>query len=357
MIAVDFWRGKKVLLTGHTGFKGSWLSLWLSSLGANVVGYSLRPRQSRSLFEIARLSELMTDIDGNVCDLPALGQVMARHAPEIVIHLAAQALVRESYRNPVETYATNVMGTVNVLEAVRRTGTTRVVLLITRDKCYEPLADESQPHRESDSMGGHDPYSSSKGCAELVISAYRRSYFAAGNPAVASARAGNIIGGGDFSPDRLIPDLVTAALSGRTVAIRNPMAVRPWQFVTDPLAGYMTLVCRLWDEPGRFGGGWNFGPLDESSVTVAEVCDRVCALWENGRGWTAMPDPEMHERGILMLDTEKTTGELAFAPRLSTEQALKATVDWYKAWIAGGDMRAFTLRQIVDLAPPGSLVP
>jgi CDP-glucose 4,6-dehydratase len=354
MIPVDFWRGKTVLVTGHTGFKGSWLSLWLSSLGAKVVGYSLRPRRARSLFEIARLSELMTDIDGNVCDLPALERVVSRHAPEIVIHLAAQALVRESYRSPVETYATNVMGTVNILEAVRRIGMARVVLLITSDKCYEPLADEAQPHRESDPMGGHDPYSSSKGCAELVVSAYRRSYFANGNPGVASARAGNIIGGGDFSPDRLIPDLVTAALSGGTVAIRNPNAVRPWQFVTDPLAGYMMLVRKLWDDPDRFAGAWNFGPLGEPSVTVAEVCDRVCALWGPGKGWTAVPDTDVHERGILLLNSDKATHDLPFVPRLSTEQALSATVDWYKAWNAGADMRALTLRQIADLGPQGA---
>jgi len=348
MIPGDFWRGKTVLVTGHTGFKGSWLSLWLSSLGAKVVGYALRPSQASSLFEITRLSELMTDVDGNVCDLPALERVVSRHRPTIVIHLAAQALVRESCRRPVETYATNVMGTVNVLEAVRRIGMTRVVLSITSDKCYEPLADEAQPHRESDPMGGHDPYSSSKGCAELVVSAYRRSYFANGNPGIASARAGNIIGGGDFSDDRLIPDLIKAALSDRAVSIRNPEAIRPWQFVTDPLAGYMKLVRKLWDDPGRFAGAWNFGPLDAPSVTVAEVCDRVGALWGPGKGWTAVPDTDMPERGILLLNSDKATRELPFMPRLSTDQALSATVDWYKAWNAGADMRAFTLRQIRD---------
>jgi CDP-glucose 4,6-dehydratase len=349
MMSTDFWRNKTVLITGHTGFKGAWLSLWLSSLGASVVGFSLRPRESRSLFDLARLSELMIDIDGNVCDLPAVERVMVRHAPEIVIHMAAQALVRESYRDPVETYATNVMGTVNVLEATRRCASPRIVLVITSDKCYEPSIDEATAHREGDPMGGHDPYSSSKGCAELVTSAYRRSFFAAGKPALASARAGNIIGGGDFSPDRLIPDLMTAASANRTVAIRNPAAVRPWQFVTDPLAGYMTLVHRLWEDPARFAGGWNFGPLDEPSVTVAQVCDRVCALWGNDIRWITVPDPEMHERGVLQLDAHKAARELPFVPRLSTDQALVATVDWYKTWIAGGNMRDFTMLQIKSL--------
>jgi CDP-glucose 4,6-dehydratase len=348
-MSIDFWRNKTVLITGHTGFKGAWLSLWLLSLGARVVGFSLRPRGAKSLFDIARLSELMIDINGNVCDLPAVEWTMVRHAPDIVIHMAAQALVRESYRDPVETYATNVMGTVNILEAARRSKSPRVVLVITSDKCYEPSSDESAAHREGDPMGGRDPYSSSKGCAELITSAYRRSFFSTGKPALASARAGNIIGGGDFSPDRLIPDLMAALSAGGAVAIRNPAAVRPWQFVTDPLAGYMTLVRRLWEDPNRFAGGWNFGPLDEPSVTVAQVCDRVCSLWGKDAGWKAVPDLEMHERGVLRLDVHKAARELPFVPRLSTDQALSATVDWYKTWIAGGDMRIFTLLQIESL--------
>jgi CDP-glucose 4,6-dehydratase len=349
MISAEFWRGKSVLVTGHTGFKGSWLSLWLSSLGARVAGFSLRPREPQSLFDLTLLSQLMHDIDGDVCDLAALERAVDRHAPEIVFHLAAQALVRESYRNPVETYATNVMGTVNVLEAVRRVGSARVVVVVTSDKCYEPLADEAQPHREGDAMGGHDPYSSSKGCAELVVSAYRRSYFANGSPAVASARAGNIIGGGDFSRDRLIPDLVAAAAAGEAVAIRHPAAVRPWQFVTDPLAGYMTLARRLWDDPARFADSWNFGPLGGPAVTVAEICDRVCDLL--GGRWTTVPDVTMPERGVLLLNSQKAARELPFAPRLSTDQAVSATIDWYKAWRTGADMRAFTLRQLQALAP------
>ena len=349
MMSTDFWRNKTVLITGHTGFKGTWLSLWLSSLGAKVVGFALRPRVTPSLFDLVRLPELMIDIDGDVRDLPAVERAMAQHAPDIVIHLAAQPLVRESYRDPVETFGTNVMGTVNILEAVRRSGSPRVVLVITSDKCYEPSIDEAAPHREDDPMGGPDPYSSSKGCAELVTSAYRRSFFATGKPALASARAGNIIGGGNFSPDRLIPDLMAALSAGRIVAIRSPAAVRPWQFVTDPLAGYMTLVRRLWEDPHRFAGGWNIGPLDEPSVTVAQVCDRVCSLWGKDAGWRAVPDSEMHERGVLRLDVHKAARELPFVPRLSTDQALSATVDWYKTWIAGGDMRIFTLLQIESL--------
>lgn len=345
MISAEFWRGKNVLITGHTGFKGSWLSLWLSSLGANVTGYALRPRGPSSLFGIARVDQMIADIDGDVRDLAALERTLKQHAPDIVFHLAAQAIVREGYRAPVETYATNVMGTVNVLEAVRQVGGPRVVLAITSDKCYEPGADEAEPHRESDPMGGHDPYSNSKGCAELVISAYRRSFFSGGT-AIASARAGNIIGGGDFTPDRLIPDLVAAIQAGRTVAIRHPTAVRPWQFVTEPLAGYMTLAHKLWEAPAQFAGGWNFGPLDQPSVTVGEICDRVSALWDAAPGWRAVPDHAMHERGILLLDSRKAARELSFAPRLSTDQAVAATIDWYKAWIAGDDMQAFTLRQI-----------
>jgi CDP-glucose 4,6-dehydratase len=235
---------------------------------------------------------------------------------------------------------------------VRRSGSPRVVLVITSDKCYEPSIDEAAAHREGDPMGGRDPYSSSKGCAELVTSAYRHSFFAIGKSALASARAGNIIGGGDFSPDRLIPDLMTAVSGGHTVAIRNPAAVRRWQFVTDPLAGYMTLVHRLWEDPKRFAGGWNFGPLDEPSVTVAQICDRVCALWGKGSHWKTVPDPEMHERGVVQLDAHKAAHELLFVPRLSTDQAVSAAVDWYKAWIAGGDMRTFTLRQIESLGAP-----
>jgi CDP-glucose 4,6-dehydratase len=351
MISADFWRGKTVLITGHTGFKGAWLSLWLVSLGARVVGFSRRPREARSLFEFVRLAELIVDIDGDVCDSVAMDMAIARHAPDVVIHMAAQTLVRESYRNPVETYATNVMGLVNLLEAVRRTKIPRVVLVITSDKCYEAHADETQPHREGDAMGGHDPYSSSKGCAELIVSAYRRSYFMDGTTAVASARAGNIIGGGDFSQDRLIPDLVSAMSAGRTAAIRNPMAIRPWQFVTDPLSGYMTLAQKLWDNPRQFAEGWNFGPHGEPTVTVAQLCDRACSLWGQSRWAAAVESTSPHERGVLQLDTHKAAERLGFIPRLSIEEALVATVDWYKAWVAGRDMRLFTLLQIKNLGP------
>ncbi len=349
---MGFWRGKKVLLTGHTGFKGGWAALWLASLGAHVVGFSLRPTQPDNLFSIARIKEKLVDLDGDVRDLAALQAAVHNHDPEIIIHMAAQALVHEGSRQPVDTFATNVMGTVNVLEAARRRAHLRAILIVTSDKCYNSDAGAGRGHREDDPLGGPDPYSSSKACAELVTAAYNRSYFAADRVGVATARAGNVLGGGDFAPDRLVPD-VLAAISGRRKAdIRSPTAVRPWQFVTDPVGGYMRLVERLAADPAGYGGGWNFGPTAGNSLPVAALCDRLCTLWGDGAAWAAQASDLPPERHVLTIDASKARAALNFETHVTVDRGLAATVDWHKAWRTGADMQDFTLRQIALLGAP-----
>lgn len=343
----SFWKGRRVLITGHTGFKGSWLSLWLQSMGAEVVGYALAPPSTPSLFETARVAEGMVSLHGDIRDLEPMQSAMAEHRPEIVIHMAAQSLVRYSYQNPVETYATNVMGTVNVLEAVRQTPGVRAVLVITSDKCYENR-EWIWGYRENEAMGGYDPYSNSKGCAELVTSAYRQSYFSTGDGAVAvaSARAGNVIGGGDWAADRLIPDMVRAVSEGRPVSIRNPHAIRPWQHVLEPLSGYLLLAQRLCEAGRAYAEGWNFGPREDDAKEVQWIAERFTALWGEGAAWTLDGGDHPHEAHYLKLDCAKVGGRLHWQPRWSLAQALEHICAWHKAHLEHADMRAISLEQI-----------
>jgi CDP-glucose 4,6-dehydratase len=352
MMAVNstFWRDKKVLVTGHTGFKGSWLSLWLQSMEAEVTGYSLSVPTEPSFFELARVAEGMESITGDVRDLEQLHQVIADRRPEIIIHMAAQSLVRRSYVDPVETYATNVMGTVNLLEAIRRTDSVKAALVVTSDKCYENR-EWVWGYRENDPMGGYDPYSSSKGCAELVTTAFQRSYF---NPAemarhgvgLASARAGNVIGGGDWAEDRLIPDFIRSMLEGRPVAIRNPHAIRPWQHVLDPLSGYMLLAEKLYEDGARYAESWNFGPRDEDARPVSWIVERMVSLWGDGASSTFDRGENPHEAHHLKLDCSKARGALGWRPQWNIEKALEATVVWYKAYRSEKSLRSLSLEQI-----------
>lgn len=348
-MVTDFWKDKTVLVTGHTGFKGSWLSLWLQSLGANVVGYALAPPSSPNLFEAAAVADGMTSLYGDIRNLGQMQEAMAAHRPEIVIHMAAQSLVRHSYQHPVETYATNVMGTVNVLEAVRHVPEVRAVVVITSDKCYENQ-EWDWGYRENEAMGGYDPYSNSKGCAELVTSAYRQSFFNnAGNAVgVASARAGNVIGGGDWAEDRLIPDMVRAVSQKRPVLIRNPHAIRPWQHVLEPLSGYLLLARRLHEEGAKYAEGWNFGPRDEDAREVQWIVERFTGLWGEGAAWTHDRAEHPHEARHLKLDCSKARNRLSWQPRWALGQALEHIAAWHKAHLRGENMREFSLKQILE---------
>lgn len=345
-----FWRGRRVFLTGHTGFKGGWLSLWLQQLGAELTGYALPAPTQPSLFEIARVAEGMTSVIGDVRDAAALTQAMRAAEPEIVIHMAAQPLVRYSYAEPVETYVTNVMGTVHLLEAVRQCPSVRAVVNVTTDKCYENK-EWVWPYRENEPMGGHDPYSSSKACAELVTAAYRASFF---HPdkydqhrvGVASARAGNVIGGGDWAADRLIPDILTAYAQGQPVVIRNPHAVRPWQHVLEPLRGYLILAERLYREGAAFAEAFNFGPRSDDAQPVQWIVQRLAALWGDAAKWQVVAGDHPHEATLLKLDISKAAQRLDWRPALHLEQALSLTVDWARGLQRGADARALTLDQI-----------
>lgn len=342
-----FWSGKKVLLTGHTGFKGSWLSLWLQKLNAEVIGYALPPPTAPSLFEVARVAERMSHLEGDVRDLAAFQSVVNERKPDVIIHMAAQALVRRSYEYPVETYSTNVMGTVHVLEAARRSPYTRAVLIITTDKCYENR-EWVWGYRENDPMGGFDPYSSSKGCAELVTSAYRNSYFRAeqGETVVASARAGNVIGGGDWAADRLIPDIMQAFMDKRPVVIRNPSAIRPWQHVLEPLNGYLTLIERMFESGASFGEAWNFGPADSDAQPVSRIVDTLADMWDGDVKLDFGEASDLHEAQYLKLDCSKVAAKLGWNTKLQLNDALAWIVDWYLAYQQGDDMRAYTEKEI-----------
>ena len=346
-----FWRGRRVLVTGHTGFKGGWLCLWLQSVGAEVVGYALEPPTEPSLFESARVGEgLAASHLGDVRDLDHLQSVFRDHCPEVVFHMAAQPLVRLSYAEPVDTYATNVMGTVNVLEAVRRTPGVRALVNITTDKCYENR-EWVWGYRENDPMGGHDPYSSSKGCAELATAAYRSSFF---NPkdfqrhrvSVASVRAGNVIGGGDWAGDRLVPDMIRAFTAGEPVVIRSPHAIRPWQHVLEPLRGYLVLAERMVESGPDFAEGWNFGPREEDARPVSWIVQRLVELWGEGAAWRLDAGEHPHEASYLKLDCAKARARLEWSPRWDLAAALEKIVAWHRAFNRGEDMRSFTLRQI-----------
>ncbi len=353
MTGFDIYRGRRILLTGHTGFKGSWLTLWLTELGAQVHGYSLAPVTEPNLFGEARVeSVLASHTIGDVRNAATLTATMQRVKPEIVFHLAAQAIVRRSYREPRETWETNVLGTVNLLEAVRMTPGVRVCQVITSDKCYENPG-QVCAFRETDAMGGHDPYSSSKGAAEIAVSAWRRSYFAAeSTTSIASARAGNVIGGGDWAEDRLIPDCVRALMKGEPIPVRNPHAVRPWQHVLEPLAGYLTLAAAQWREPQTFADGLNFGPLPSGNLNVGKVADVVVKNWGSGRwqhtGNEADRD-QLHEARFLKLDITKATTLLNWQPVFTAEEAIAETVQWYRQRHAAGtgfDAKAACLEQI-----------
>jgi len=350
VVSNSFWAGKTVFLTGHTGFKGGWLSLWLQSLGARVVGYSLPPPTNPSLFEVARIADGMTSLEGDIRDLPRLTAAIAEYRPDIVIHMAAQPLVRYSYKNPVETYSTNVMGTVNLLEAVRQTNNVRALVTVTSDKCYENK-EWVWGYRENEPMGGYDPYSNSKGCAELVTAAYRNSFF---NPnefdrhrlAIASARAGNVIGGGDWAEDRLIPDIMRAITQGQPVPIRNPRAIRPWQHVLEPLSGYLLLAQKLFESGPAYGEAWNFGPNDEDAKPVSWIVEGLTEKWGEGATWALDGGEHPHEAHYLKLDCSKAKSRLGWVPRWSLGQTLNAIVDWNRAYCRNGDMRAKVIEQI-----------
>jgi CDP-glucose 4,6-dehydratase len=342
----DFWRGRRVLLTGHTGFKGAWLALWLQALGAQVTGFSNGVPTNPSLYELARVGESMEDVEGDVRDAGAIAKALAAADPEVVIHMAAQSLVRRSFAEPRETYETNVMGTMNVLDAVRLVGqSTRVIVNVTSDKCYENREWE-WGYREEEPMGGHDPYSSSKGCAEILTAAFRRSFFAdPSGTRLASARAGNVIGGGDWGEDRLVPDIMRAALAGEEVRIRNPNSIRPWQHVLNPLSGYLVLAQAVWDAPEN-AEGWNFGPPEEDARPVGWLVQRLGELWPGELRSSIDDGPHPHEARYLKLDSSRARGRLGWRPLLGLEAALAATVEWYGQLASGADMRAVTARQI-----------
>ena len=344
----EFFKDKKVFITGHTGFKGSWTTIWLKKMGAVIKGFSLEPSTVPSLFKIANVKDGIDSEIGDVRNLEKLRCSMLDFAPEIVIHMAAQPLVRLSYQDPIGTYETNVMGSVHLLEAVRACPSVKAVLNITTDKCYENNEWE-WGYRENEAMGGHDPYSSSKGCAELVTSAYRRSFFGAGSQvSVASARAGNVIGGGDWSDDRLIPDVLKAFYKGVPAIIRNPLATRPWQHVLEPIRGYLTLVEKLYLAGDDFAEAWNFGPRDEDVRSVGDVLDYVAAHWGGKAYWKIDPSQQPHEARLLKLDISKAGSRLDWQPIWGLDYTLNTIIDWHQKWINGDDMRAVTLGQISD---------
>ena len=345
-----FWKNKRVLITGHTGFKGSWLSLWLQTRGATVTGYSLEPPTSPSFFEISGIAAEMVSIHGDIRDLENFKAAVKTHQPEIIIHMAAQSLVRYSYNHPVETYSTNVMGTVNILDTVRQLGGVKVVLIITSDKCYENR-ETLTGYRESDPMGGYDPYSSSKGCAELVTAAYRNSFFpparySSHGVAIASTRAGNVIGGGDWGEDRLIPDIMKSNLANQPVTIRFPDAIRPWQHVLEPLNGYLQLAEHLWNEGAEFTGGWNFGPDNNDCRPVHWILEMLNKQWEGGIKWVQSAADNPHEATYLNLDCDKSKQLLGWSPRLDLTAALELLVDWYQGYARSENMRELSISQL-----------
>ena len=341
-LSPSFWRGRKVLVTGHSGFKGSWLVLWLQALEAEVAGLALSAPAGPSLWEEARVEHGMSAVRGDVRDLGVVEAAFAEHRPEVVLHLAAQPIVSRSLKDPAGTFEVNVMGTVNVLEAARRTTGVRVIVNVTSDKAYED-ANSGEAHRERDRLGGRDPYSASKACSELVTAAYRESF---DGPAVATARAGNVIGGGDWGEDRLLPDLMRAAAGGRPAVIRRPDAVRPWQHVLNPLSGYLLLVERLWERGEELAGGWNFAPAESDAWPVRQVIERVSALWGREIPVELAAEPGFAETHYLKLDSSKARAELGWSPGWALEEGLAAVVEWYRARHAGEDVRELTLAQI-----------
>jgi CDP-glucose 4,6-dehydratase len=349
---VKAWQGRRVFLTGHTGFKGSWLALWLSRLGAKIRGYALDPCTEPNIFNLASVGAVVEDVRGDVRDYAKLEASMTEFGPEVVFHLAAQPIVRRSYADPVGTYGTNVMGTVHLMEAIRKTPSVRAVVCVTTDKCYQNQ-EWIWPYRETDPLGGYDPYASSKACAEIVSAAYRSSFFPIErmqehHVALATARAGNVIGGGDWSEDRLIPDLVRGFSSGQPVLIRRPNAIRPWQHVLDPLHGYIMLAQELLAQPARFASSYNFGPSDEEVWPVERVATNLARMWGNGASWIRDSVPSVHEDHVLRLDASRARVELGWQLRLKIEAALEWTIAWYRAWNQGDNMSHFTEKQLVE---------
>jgi len=346
-----FWKGKKVFLTGHTGFKGSWLSLWLSSLGASVTGYSLLPPSEPNLFELARVGEDIVSINEDIRDAEKLANALILASPDIVIHMAAQALVSSSYFDPVETYSTNVMGLVNLLEAVKKTDSVRAVVNITSDKCYENK-EWVWSYREDEPMGGHDPYSCSKGCAELVTASYRHSYFKKEEydkhgVAIATARAGNVIGGGDWAKNRLVPDILASLEANEPVVIRSPNAIRPWQHVLEPLNGYLTLAEKLYLQGCDYADAWNFGPDDSGSRTVRWIVENLTESWGKESQWKLSEVVSPHEANLLKLDSSKSRSLLGWHPIWGLEEALVKICSWHRSYVAGSCVKDATLRQII----------
>ena len=348
----DFYKGKRVLVTGHTGFKGAWLCLLLNKLGANVYGYALDPPTNPSLFDEAKISEVITSFIGDIRDYNKLLNVIQQVQPEIVIHMAAQSLVRRSYETPVETYAINVMGTVHLLEACRQTSSVKSIVNVTTDKCYENR-EWHWGYRENDRIGGFDPYSNSKGCSELVTSSYRSSYF---NPSkytehgvgLASARAGNVIGGGDWAEDRLIPDFFRAIIRGEKVKIRNPYAIRPWQHVLEPLTGYLSLGEKLYNIGPEFSEGWNFGPDDKDVQNVEWISKTICDLWGKDASFEIDTNPQPHEANYLKLDCSKSKALLDWQPRWNLDRTIESIIEWHKVYISGGNIEKLCDKQIND---------
>lgn len=345
----EFWEGKRVLLTGHTGFKGSWLALWLRELGAEVTGFALDPATEPSLFELARVGSDIKDVRGDLRDLGALLEVVADAQPEIVLHLAAQPLVREAYRDPLGTYSSNVIGTLNLLEAIRQVGGVRSVVLVTTDKVYANQ-EWPWPYRENEALGGHDPYSSSKACCELLAQSYTASFFSPASHAehglaLATARAGNVLGGGDFAAERLIPDVLKAWSAGEPVTLRYPQAVRPWQHALEPLAGYLLLAHRLYTRGPEFSGAWNFGPAEGDMCSVGDVVGHLARQWPDAPG-VRVEASELHEAGVLRLDSGRARQLLGWRTRWSLRECLEHTLQWHLAWQRGDDLRSVTLDQL-----------
>lgn len=345
----NFYKGKKVLITGHTGFKGSWLSIWLHQLGAEVIGIALHPFSERDNYVLSGIKDKITDIRGDIRDGTFLKEIFQKYQPEIVFHLAAQPLVRLSYDIPVETYETNVMGTIHVMEAIRVTESVKIGIMITTDKCYENK-EQIWGYRENEPMGGYDPYSSSKGAAEIAIASWRQSFF---NPkeflkhqkSIASVRAGNVIGGGDWALDRIIPDCIKALEDGNSIDIRSPKAIRPWQHVLEPLSGYMHLATKIWNEPTKYCEGWNFGPKTESIATVWDIASKVVQNYGKGELKDLSDANALHEAKLLMLDISKAKFELGWEPRMNIDQTIELTIDWYKRYRTE-DVYSLCLEQI-----------
>lgn len=344
-VSAGFWRGRRVFLTGHSGFKGGWLAMWLSELGAEVYGYSLAPASAPALFDSAGLASCVAGEFADIRDAEHLQQSLAAFRPELVLHLAAQPLVRESYRSPAQTYATNVTGTLNLLEAVRSCASVRAVLVVTTDKCYENR-EWLWPYREQDALGGHDPYSSSKACVELLCASWRESFFREAGVALATARAGNVIGGGDWSADRLLPDILRAWDNEQLLTLRYPDAVRPWQHVLDPLRGYLMLAQALLEQGQAMAQAWNFGPDSEGTATVGEVVQAMSQLWPGRARWAVDAHAQPHEAGLLTLDSSKARTLLNWRPRWGLHQALQRTLEWHHAWRDGQDMQQYSRAQI-----------